>query len=135
MPGCLDDALTLVALVHCLVVQLSDEIEHGTYQHDSHPMIVRQNKWHAARYGLEASLVESQTYRLVPVRRTLHELAHQLRPVAERLDCVAYLNRLPALADAPTWAQRQLDLLDEVGDPAEMVRRMTANCRVGRART
>lgn len=134
VPGCLEDAMTLVALVHCLVVRLSDEIEEGTYQHDSHPMIVRQNKWHAARYGLDASLVESNTYRLEPVRRTLHTLAEQLRPIAERLECLKYLDRLPALADGPTWAQRQLDVLNEVGDPTGMVRRMTDNCRVGQVR-
>ena len=126
VPGSLQDTLTLVALVHCLVVHLSDQIEEGTYQHDSHPMIVRQNKWHAARYGLEASLVESETYRLKPVRETLHDLARQLRPTAERLDCMQYLDRLPALADRPTWAQRQLDMLKEVRDPAEVVRRMTS---------
>jgi carboxylate-amine ligase len=115
-------------------VHLSDEIEQGTYQHDSHPMIVRQNKWHAARYGLDASLVEGQSYRLEPVRRTLHAMAGQLKPVAERLACADYLARVPALADGPTWAQRQLDVLKQVSDPAEMVRRMTDGCRVGRAR-
>jgi carboxylate-amine ligase len=125
VPGNLEDTLTLVALVQCLVVHLSDQIEEGTYQHDSHPMIVRQNKWHAARYGLDASLVESETYRAKPVRETLRELARQLRPTAERLGCVGYLDRLTALAAGPTWAQRQLDLLKEVGDPAEVVRRMT----------
>ncbi len=130
VPGCIDDTMTLVALIHCLVVHLSEQIDEGTYQHDSHPMIIRQNKWHAARFGLEANLVESQTYRLEPVRRTLHALAHQLRPTAERLDCARYLDRLPKLADSPTWAQRQLDLLNEVGDPVELVRRMTSNCRI-----
>lgn len=134
VPGSLDDAMTLVALIHCLVVQLSEEIDEGTYQHDSHPMIVRQNKWHAARFGLEASLV-GETYRLEPVRRTLHALAAQLRPTAERLDCAAYLDRLPAMADRPTWAQQQLDLLKKVGDPAELVRQVTGNCRAGRVRT
>jgi hypothetical protein len=54
--------------------------------------------------------------------------------VAERLDCVSYLDHLSALADGPTWAQRQLDVLREVGEPAEMVRRLTGDCRVGRRR-
>src|SRR5687768_3879907 len=128
--GSLDDAMTLVALIHSLVVHLSEQIDHGTYQHDSHPMIIRQNKWHAARYGLEASLVESQTYRLEPVRKTLRALAMKLRPTGERLNCANYLDRVPALADGPTWAQRQLDVLAEVRDPAELVRRMTRAGRI-----
>ena len=131
VPGSLDDALALAALVQCLVVRMSDEIDDGTYQHDSHPMIVRQNKWHAARYGLDASLVESQAYRLEPVRRTLHDLVRDLGPTAERLGCGPYLRRVAGIADGPTWAQRQLDVLREVGDPAELVRRMTAGSRIG----
>ena len=60
-PGTLDDTLALVALVQCLVKALSDEIDHGAYQHDCHPMMVRQNKWRAARYGLDAQLVASRS--------------------------------------------------------------------------
>ncbi|HEX8521134.1 MAG TPA: YbdK family carboxylate-amine ligase [Tepidisphaeraceae bacterium] len=130
VPGCLDDTMTLVALIHCLVAKLSDEIDEGTYQHDSHPMIVRQNKWHAARYGLEASLVDFDTHKIKPVRQTLKDLAEQLHPVAERLACSTYLEKLPALADQPTWAQRQLDLLKEHGDAKKMVATLTENCRV-----
>ena len=58
VPGSLEDVLTLTALIQCLVKHLSDEIDEGTYQHDSHPMIIRQNKWRAGRYGLEAQLVD-----------------------------------------------------------------------------
>ena len=34
MPGNLNDVLAIAALVQCLVKSLSDEIDHGTYQHD-----------------------------------------------------------------------------------------------------
>ena len=130
LPGNLHDTLTLVALIHSLVVHLSDQIEEGTYQHDSHPMIIRQNKWHAARFGLEANLVESQTYQLAPVRKTLHALARELRPTGERLRCADYLDRVGEIADSKNWSQRQLDILNQVRDPAELVRRMTSTCRI-----
>ena len=63
MPGNLQDTLALAALVQCLVKALSDEIDNGTYQHDSHPMMVQQNKWRAARFGNQARLVDTDTYR------------------------------------------------------------------------
>jgi carboxylate-amine ligase len=69
MPGSLDDCLALAALTQCLVVALSEDIDEGTYQHDHHPMVVRQNKWRAARYGLDAALVDSDTFALCPARR------------------------------------------------------------------
>ena len=63
MPGNLHDTLALAALMQCLVKALSDEIDNGTYQHDSHPMMVQQNKWRAARFGNQAKLVDTNTYR------------------------------------------------------------------------
>lgn len=125
MPGSLEDALALSALIQCLVVSLSDEIDQGTFQQDYHPMIVRLNKWRAARYGLNARLVDSFTLQPHPVRQIVAELMERLRPVADQLDCRRYLERIPGLAMGPSWADRQLDLLRETGDPCEVVRRLT----------
>ena len=50
--------------MQCLVKALSDEIDNGTYQHDSHPMMVQQNKWRAARFGNQAKLVDTYTYQV-----------------------------------------------------------------------
>jgi carboxylate-amine ligase len=125
MPGNLEDVLALAAWIQCLVVALSDEIDQGTYQHDYHPMIVRLNKWRAARYGLNARLVDSFTLQPHPVRQIVTGLMDRLRPVADQLDCRSYLERMPAIAAGPSWADRQLALLRETGDPREVVRRMT----------
>lgn len=125
MPGSLEDSLALAAWIQCLVEALSDEIDQGTYQHDYHPMIVRLNKWRAARYGLNARLVDSFTLQPYPVRQIVAEQMERLRPIAEQLDCRAYLERVPTIAAGPSWADRQLAILHETGDPREVVRRMT----------
>ncbi|MGE3808171.1 MAG: YbdK family carboxylate-amine ligase [Gemmataceae bacterium] len=123
MPGSLHDAMAITALIQCLVQALSDEIDQGTYQHDHHPMMVRQNKWRAARYGLDADLVDSRTFELRPARDEVRHLIGLLRPTAEKLDCLPYLERAVEMVQGPTWAERQLALLRETGDPAEVVRR------------
>ena len=64
MPPSLDDVLALTALVQCLVTALSNDIDEGTYQPEYHPMIVRQNKWRACRYGPGARLVDRLTHEL-----------------------------------------------------------------------
>lgn len=130
MPGNLDDVLAIAALVQCLVHALSDQIDEGTYQHDCHPMMVRQNKWRATRYGLDAQLVDAYTYESEPARDVLSRMVSILRSTADELDCVPYLNRILDLASRPTWADRQLAILDETGDPAEVVRQMTRLSRV-----
>lgn len=131
VPGSLDDVLTLTALIQCLVHHLGEEIDNGTYQHDSHPMIIRQNKWRAGRYGLDAQLVDSQTYQRKPARQMLRELVETLRPAAEKLDCAKHLENVLELASGQSWSQRQLDIYRETGDAREVVRRMTDLSRIG----
>ncbi len=130
MPGNFTDTMTIVALIHCLVRALSDDINEGAYQHDCHPMMVRQNKWRAARYGIDAQLVESFTHELSSARSVITQLAERLQPTAEQLQCTEYLDRVADMAQAPCWADRQLSLLDETRDPAAVVRAMTEQSRL-----
>lgn len=130
IPGNLDDTLALAALTQCLVKSLSDQIDQGTYQLDCHPMIIRQNKWRAARYGLDAKLVDSDTYKIQPARQLLADLATSLQPIAEQLDCKAHLNHVLEMAQQPTWAKKQVSLLSDTKDPAEVVRQLTHQSRL-----
>jgi carboxylate-amine ligase len=52
----LTEMRALVALVHCLVVDLSDKLERGEKLPTMPPWHVQENKWRAARYGLDAEL-------------------------------------------------------------------------------
>jgi carboxylate-amine ligase len=130
MPGNLADTLALAALVQCLVKALSDEIDHGTYQHDSHPMMVQQNKWRAARFGNQARLVDTQTYRVATVAAMVDRLVEQLHPTATELNCESYLKHCVTMATNRSAAQRQMDMLDETGDPREVVRRLCEDSRI-----
>jgi glutamate---cysteine ligase / carboxylate-amine ligase len=130
MPGNLQDTLAIGALVQCLVKALSDEIDNGTYQHDSHPMMVQQNKWRAARFGNQAKLVDTLTYRSASVRDTVARLVELLQRPAAELNCEKYLAHCITMASKPSAAQTQLDLMEELNDPPEVVRRLVEEARI-----
>ena len=96
-------------------------------------MMVQQNKWRAARFGNQAKLVDTYTYESAAVPQVVERLVELLTPVAVELRCDEVLNRCVALARQPSAAQRQLDLLAETNDPAEVVRRLTEASRVAAA--
>lgn len=129
-PGCLDDALALAALIQCLVVHLSNEIDFGTYQHDGHPMLIRQNKWRAARYGLDAKIVDGIDYEWKTARRHLAGLVDELRPTAEQLKSTRWLERVGQMAKGRTWAQRQLSDYRRTRSHAKTIARMCAQSRL-----
>jgi carboxylate-amine ligase len=130
MPGNLADVLGITAFIQCLVKALSDEIDHGTYQHDCHPMMVRQNKWRASRFGNRAQLVNSYTHDVQSVSDIVRSLIDRLGPTADQLGCTTYLEQVQRIADGPSWSERQQQILDETGDATEIVRQLTAESRI-----
>ena len=130
MPGNLEDTLAVAALIQCLVKALSDEIDGGTYQHDCHPMMVRQNKWRATRFGTAAQLVDSYNYNIVTVSQAVDQLVDKLTPVAANLGCESYLEHCRQIAASPSWADRQMSILAETGSAEEVVRQLTDVSRI-----
>jgi carboxylate-amine ligase len=124
MPPSLEHVLGLTALIQCLVYDLSEEIDRGTYQFDCHPFMIRQNKWRACRYGLDASLVDAATHQSIPARQVVRALLDRLQPRAGELGCTSYLEIVREMTEQPTGSVRQLQHFQETNDLAEVVRRM-----------
>ncbi|MHC2069681.1 carboxylate-amine ligase [Bremerella sp. T1] len=133
MPGNFEDVLALTAMTQCLIVHLSREIDEGAYQHDCHPMMVRQNKWRAARFGTSARLVNSFTFDVETVPQMTKRLVTALAPLAKRLQCADYLEHCNVIANRPSWATQQRTLLQETGSAAEMVRILSQKSRLSKA--
>jgi glutamate---cysteine ligase / carboxylate-amine ligase len=129
MPADLAAVLSLTALIQCLVRWLSDEIDQGVVDHDIHPLVVRQNRWRACRFGLEANLVEPGTMEAVPVAALVERLVRKLRRYSHELRCERQLAAVADLAASQNGSLRQIACYRETGDFAEMVRRLTAATR------
>jgi carboxylate-amine ligase len=123
MPPSLRHVLGLTALIQCLVYDLSLEIDRGTYQYDCHPFMVRQNKWRACRFGMDAHLVEPVTFRSSPARALVHSMVDRLADRGDELGCTGHLLDVHQLAEQPTGAERQMLAFEETHNLAEVVRR------------
>lgn len=121
-PASLDDVESIAALIHALVVfydkRLSEYIDaHGPDVSDEELFGVlpslphwhnAENKWRAARYGLDALVIADRDVREVDVREDLATLVEMLRPVANELGCAQALERV--LSIEPGYvAQRRAD--------------------------
>lgn len=129
MPGNLDHACGLTALIQCLVKKLSDEIDEGTYQFDCHPMMVRQNKWRAARYGVSARLVHARDYCVQPVSEIACGMVDRLRDIAVDLGCESELLFVREIASGEGWAQQQRGILSITQDPRQIVKQLSDKAR------
>lgn len=123
MPANLEQVLSLTAFVQCLIKCISDEIDEGAYQLQHHPMMVQQNKWRATRYGIDASLVNSDSYQLYSVKDSTTHLVDLVSPMSERLKCTDELNGIYDLIHK-SGAKRQLEIMEQTGDRREVVKQM-----------
>jgi carboxylate-amine ligase len=124
MPPDLPSVLGLTALIQCLVYRLSVLIDEGMYQFDCHPMMVRQNKWRACRYGPESVLVDPYTLEQRPAREVVARLLDELSATALTLACADYLGNIRAMIEGPSGSQRQMAIYKKTGDLKEVVRQM-----------
>jgi carboxylate-amine ligase len=110
-----DDLTGLVALMHCLVVDLDTRLAAGECLPTLPPWHVQENKWRAARYGLDAIVIldADNQERLVTV--DLADLVERLAPVADRLGCT---DELALVSDIPARGasyQRQRAVAERTG--------------------
>ncbi|ORA79248.1 glutamate--cysteine ligase [Mycobacterium malmoense] len=86
----------LVALTHCLVVDLDRRLDAGETLPTMPPWHVQENKWRAARYGLDAVIILDADSNERLVTEDLAEVLTRLEPVAKSLHCA---DELRAVAD------------------------------------
>ncbi len=77
----------VVALIHCLVVWLDARLDAGETLPTLPPWHVQENKWRAARYGLDAIIIQDSDNNERLVTDDLDELLERLTPIARRLGC------------------------------------------------
>ena len=87
---------------------LSRELDAGRDVLKVQPWFVRENKWRAARYGLDAIIIQNAAGDERLVTKDLDELLPNLAPVAASLDCSAELQNVRDIVDGGASYQRQL---------------------------
>jgi glutamate---cysteine ligase / carboxylate-amine ligase len=105
----------LVALTHCLVVDLEERLIAGETLPSLAPWDVQENKWRAARYGLDAWIITDADSNERLLMDDLADLLERLAPVAERLGCP---DELAAVAEIPGRGasyQRQRKVAEDTG--------------------
>ena len=73
--------------MHCLVVDLDTRLAAGETLPTMPPWHVQENKWRAARYGLDAIVILDADSDERLVTDDLADLLERLAPVADRLGC------------------------------------------------
>jgi carboxylate-amine ligase len=105
----------LAALMQCLVVDLDRRLEAGETLPTMPPWHVQENKWRAARYGLEAEIILDAAGSERLVTDDLDDLLERLRPLARELGCEDELCSVVDIPRVGASYQRQRKVAAESG--------------------
>jgi carboxylate-amine ligase len=119
-----EDAVAIAAYCQALVKQLCEEHESGREIPSYHRILTSENKWLAARYGLEAPIMDLATgsRNRVPVARIVRRTVGDLRPHARELGSERELEGVLAILGRGSSADRQLRVFNANRDITEVAR-------------
>jgi carboxylate-amine ligase len=80
-----------------------------------------ENKWRAARYGMNGKLIDFGKQTEVPARDLIREYLEFVDDVADELDSREELNYIHTMLDRGSGADRQLKVYQETGDLKKVV--------------
>jgi carboxylate-amine ligase len=116
-----DEVGAVAALIHCLTDRMSGQLDDGEEPVTLQPWFVRENKWRAARYGLDAEIIVSPDGGERLVSDSLRDLVVDLSPVAERLGCLTELETVDVILRKGASYQRQLAVAEANGGSLQAV--------------
>jgi carboxylate-amine ligase len=126
-----DEAVAIAALTQAIVVKL-----HRLYTRNMgfrmYPRaLIEENKWRAARWGVEGNLIDFGKQAEVPMRELGEELLAFVDDVVDDLGSREAVRPIHRILRDGTSAERQLRVFAETGDLKEVVRHLVAETRNG----
>ncbi len=119
-----EHAVALAAYCQALVKHYCERYDRGEEISSYHRILTSENKWLAARYGLEAPLMDLETGRRnrAPVAQLVRRRLKELAPHARELGSEAELEGIHDILDNGNGAHRQLRVFNANRDIVEVVR-------------
>jgi carboxylate-amine ligase len=118
----LEETVALTAYVQALVKYYSDRYQSGAELPSFHRILISENKWLGARYGLEAPVMDLATGRRnrVPVAQLIRRTLREIEPHARELGAERELDGIREILARGNGADRQLRVFNANRDIVEV---------------
>jgi len=124
----LEDVVAITAFFQAIVKMYCEQYEAGREIASWHRMLTTENKWLAARYGLEAPVMDLATGRRnrVPVAQLIRRTLRDVEPHARELGSERELEGVREILARGNGADRQLRVWNANRDIVEVVREISS---------
>jgi carboxylate-amine ligase len=116
-----DETIALAALIQATVAKLYKLYSANQGFRLYRRALIMENKWRAARYGLNGKLIDFGKQTEVPVRDLIREYLEFVDDVLDELDSREEVNYIHKILDEGSGADRQLRVFEQTGDLKQVV--------------
>ncbi|MBC7643707.1 MAG: carboxylate-amine ligase [Thermoleophilia bacterium] len=114
-----EDSLAIAALVQALAAWLGSQYNSGVPQVHHPRLLLNENKWSAARYGLDGAFLDLSSDTKVATRDAVSELIERVRPMSVDLGSTVEFDHLNVML-GETGADRQIRTFEGSGSTQEV---------------
>jgi carboxylate-amine ligase len=116
-----EETIAIAALCQAIIAKLYRLHEQNlTFRHYSRALIM-ENKWRAARYGLDGKMIDFGKQTEVPVRSLIGEILDFVADVVEDLDSRDEISYIRQILEMGSGADRQLRVFNQTADLKNVV--------------
>jgi carboxylate-amine ligase len=128
-----EEAVAIAALTQALVVKLYRLYKNNQSWRIYRRALIEENKWRAARYGIEGKLIDFGKEQEVHMRTLIPELLELVDDVVDELGSRSAVEYVNTILLEGTSAERQLKVYEQTGDLKAVVKHIVAETRGGMA--
>jgi carboxylate-amine ligase len=131
LPMRLDETIALAALIQATVAKLYKLYSQNQGFRLYRRSLLMENKWRAARYGINGKLIDFGKSMEVPESELIEEYLEFVDDVLDELDCREEVEYIREIMQMGTGADRQLDVYRKSGDMKAVVDYIIEETEVG----
>ena len=124
-----EEAVAIAALTQAIVVKLHRLYTHNQSWRIYRRALIEENKWRAARYGIEGKMIDFGREAEVPMRELMLELMELIDDVVDDLGSRSAVEYIHTILNEGTSAERQLRVYQQTGDLKDVVRHLVMETR------
>lgn len=111
-----DEVMCITALMQCIVAKIYKLHQKNQTFKSYRRLLLNENKWRAARWGMDAKLIDFGKEAEVPFHLLINELLEFIDDVVDGLDCRKEVNYVYQMIEQGSGADRQLEVYKKTGD-------------------
>jgi carboxylate-amine ligase len=131
LPMRADESLAIAALIQATMAKLYKLHSRNQGFRMYSRALIMENKWRAARYGLQGKLIDFGQEKEVPARDLMLEYLDFVDDVVDELDSRAEIDYVRTILERGNGAERQLEVFGRTQDLKKVVEYMVGETQAG----